>query len=110
MHSMTYLQLVTFDAELKWRLATPKNLLKWTYSGSFQTMLATAIGIHRLTEIEVGRVVMGDNAAGTFFTDFRARTRAFFIQHGMLPAIIFRLVPDCLETPFRIGGGAATFE
>jgi hypothetical protein len=53
---------------------------------------------------------MGDNAAGTFFTDFRARTRAFFIQHGMLPAIIFRLVPDCLETPFRIGGGAATFE
>lgn len=40
-----------------------------------QTVLATAVGIHRLTEADVGRVVAGDDAARGFGAHFGAQAR-----------------------------------
>src|SRR6201996_9507463 len=73
-------------------------------------MLATAIGIQRLAEMDVGRVVMADHAARAFFGNLGTRARQGLVEHGMLPAVVFGMVADRLEAPFRIGGGAAAFE
>jgi hypothetical protein len=73
-------------------------------------VLTSAIRIHRLGEVDVRRIVARDHAARAFLGDFRARTWTLFIEHRVLPAIVFGLMPNGLEASLRIGSGSATFE
>lgn len=73
-------------------------------------MLATAVRIHGHIEGKVRRIVARDHAARTFLDDFGTRARLLFIQQGVLPTVIFGVVPDAFEASFRIGSGAAAFE
>lgn len=71
------------------------------------TVLAAAIGIDRLAEGNVGRVIAGDHALRALFGDAGLRAWRFVIQQRALPAVVLGVVADAFEAAFRIGGGAA---
>lgn len=80
-------------------------------SGGIDTVLATAIGIHRLAEAYVGGLVAADDAARGFGTDFRAQARGGEFFAGVrFPAVVDGLADGDLEAACEVRGGAAAFD
>src|SRR5579875_537389 len=73
-------------------------------------MLATPVGIQRLLEGDVGRVVAGNATARVFFAHLRAWTRRGLVQQRGLPAVVLGLVAHRFEAPLRIRRGATTLD
>ena len=68
-------------------------------------MLAAAIGIDRLVEADIGRVVRGDDLPGLLQPHLRLERRQF---GEALPAIVEILAKLRLETPGQVGSCAAS--
>ena len=73
-------------------------------------VLAAAVGVDRLREGNVRRVVAGDDAARVFRGDAGARARRGFVQQHTLPAVVLGVVAEGFEAAFRIGSGAASLD
>jgi len=80
-------------------------------SGGIDTVLATAVGIHRLTEADVGRVVAGDDAARGFGAYFGAQARGeelfAFVDR---PAVVHRLADGAFKAPGKVGRGTSALD
>src|SRR5512134_1682802 len=70
-------------------------------------MLAALIGIDRLRERNVGRVVAGNDALRVFLGDVRLQWRQFLIARA-LPAIVERFARDIFKSTLGIDAGAAS--
>lgn len=76
-----------------------------------QTVLATAVGIHRLTEADVGRVVAGDDAARGFGAYFGAQARGEeFFAFVDRPAVVHRLADGAFKAPGKVGRGTSALD
>lgn len=73
-------------------------------------VLATAVRVDRLSEMDIRRIVAADHAARAFLGDLGARARAILVEQLTRPAVIFGVVPDALKATFGIGRGAAPLD
>ncbi len=70
------------------------------------TVFATAIGVDRLSERDVRRVIAGNDTLGPLRGDDGPGTARFLLRRRV-PAVFESLARILLETPFGIEGGAA---
>jgi hypothetical protein len=72
-------------------------------------MLASLVGIDRLREADVGRVVVTDDAFRALHRDLRFQRRRIPFIGRRVPAVVEWIALRRLEAPFGIDAGAAAF-
>lgn len=80
-------------------------------SGGIDTMLTTAVRIHRLAEADVWRSVAGDDAARGLGAHLGAQAR----REELLalidrPAVVHRLADGAFEAPSKVGRGTSALD